>query len=135
MLLIHVAIDLTVAGDAGFPRTRLTALLDGGRQPSGGGIAAGHHDIVVTRHRRRHATSVSSDFFCVPFGGALTGASANRTYNAAKSHRSRRPTSAPSFSPRLTEPPAPACRSRHRRKAIPPAPPDPPAEGAARAVR
>ena len=68
-----VAIDLTVAGDAGFPRTRLTALLDGGRQQSGGGIAAGRHDIVVTRHRRRHATTVSSDFFCVPFGGRANG--------------------------------------------------------------
>ena len=49
------------------------ALLDGGRQQSGGGKAAGRHDIVVTRHRRRHATTVSSDLFCVPFGGRANG--------------------------------------------------------------
>jgi hypothetical protein len=66
-------------------------------------------DTVVVTRRRCRVTS-----FAFPSGGALTGASANSTYNAAKSHRSRRPTSAPSSSPRLTEP-APACRSRHRR--------------------
>ena len=27
------------------------------------------HDTVVSRRRRRHATTASSDFFCVPFGG------------------------------------------------------------------
>jgi hypothetical protein len=28
-----------------------------------------HQDTVVFRRRRRHATTASSDFFCVPFGG------------------------------------------------------------------
>ena len=54
-------------------------------------------DTVDTRHRRRHATTVSSDFFCVPFGGALISASADSTHTAAKpeAHRSRRQNSAP----------------------------------------
>ena len=39
------------------------------------GKAAVRHDTVVSRRRRRHATAASSDLFCVPFGGAPTGAS------------------------------------------------------------
>ncbi|KOO23347.1 hypothetical protein Ctob_002848 [Chrysochromulina tobinii] len=39
------------------------------------GKAAVRHDTVVSRRRRRHATAASSDFFCVPSGGAPTGAS------------------------------------------------------------
>jgi hypothetical protein len=37
---------------------------------TGGWQAAVCHDAVVSRRRRRHATAASSDFFCVPFGGA-----------------------------------------------------------------
>ena len=37
---------------------------------TGGWQAAVRHDTVVSRRRRRHATAASSDFFCVPFGGA-----------------------------------------------------------------
>ena len=48
--------------------------------------AAGRHNTVVTRHRRRHATAASSDFFCVPFGGAPAGASAD----SADAQRERR---------------------------------------------
>ena len=33
------------------------------------------HVTVVSRRRRSHATAASSDFFCVPFGGAPIGAS------------------------------------------------------------
>jgi len=39
----------------------------------GGWQAAVRHDTVVSRRRRRHATAVSSDFFCVPFGGRANG--------------------------------------------------------------
>ena len=84
---------------------------DGCRQQSGGGQAAGRTTpsllctVVVTRRRRRVAS------FAFPPGDAPTGASSDSTDNAAarSRHHSRRPTSAPSASPRLTAP-APASR-------------------------
>ena len=79
---------------------------DGCRQQSGGGQAAGRTTpsllctVVVTRRRRR----VTS--FAFPPGDAPTGALSDSTDNAAarSRHHSRRPTSAPSASPRLTAP-------------------------------
>ena len=79
---------------------------DGCRQQSGGGQAAGRTSLsllctVVVTRRRRRVTS-----FAFPPGDAPTGALSDSTDNAAarSRHHSRRPTSAPSASPRLSAP-------------------------------